>query len=98
MEYTTIEKMAIVFFLNKIIEADSIIDRREVELMDQMYEYLSVVDTDLSLLEMMDLEFCKGIISAMAPEKRENVRKLFEEMALSDGYYDPAERALIESL
>lgn len=98
MEYTAIEKMAIVFFLNKIMEADSIIDRREVEFMDEMYEHLCVVDTDLSLLEMMDLEFCKGIISAMAPEKLEYARKLFEGMALSDGYYDPSERALIESL
>ena len=98
MEYTTIEKMAIVFFLNKIMEADSIIDRREVEFMDAMYERLSVVDTELSLLEMMDLEFCKGIISAMDPEKLENARQLFVGMALSDGYYDPAERTLIESL
>lgn len=98
MDFTTIERMSIVFFLNKIMEADSIIDSREVAYMDEVYERLSVVDSELSMLEMMDLEYCKGIISAMNSEKLDFAKKLFEEMALSDCYYDPAERALIESL
>lgn len=98
MDFSTIEKMAIVFFLNKIMEADSIIDCREVEFMDQMYERLSVSESELSMLEMMDLEYSKGIISAMDSEKLEYAKGLFEGMALSDCYYAPSEKCLIESL
>ena len=98
MEFTSIEKMAIIFFLGKIMEADSIIHPNELEFMDMMYEKLDVSPSDLSRLEMMDLEYCKGIITSMSMEKLEIAKESFVEMALSDGYYDPKEKVLIESL
>ncbi len=98
MVFTSIEKMAIIFFLNKIMEADSIIDPREVCFLDDMYDRLGVREKDLSRLEMMDLEYCKSIITGLQLDKLEFAKESFAGMALSDDYYDPRERALIESL
>jgi len=98
MEFTSIEKMAIIFFLGKIMEADSIIHPKELEFMDLIYEKLDVSPDNLSMLEMMDLEYCKGIISGMTPDKLSFAKESFVGIALSDGYYDPKERILIDSL
>ena len=98
MEFTSIEKMAIIFFLGEIMEADSIIHPNELEFMDLMYEKLDVSPEDLPRLEMMDLEYSKSIISSMAPDKVSFAKDSFVNMALSDGYFDPKERVLIESL
>lgn len=98
MEFSSIEKMAIIFFLNKIMEADSIIDPREVSFLDEMYGRLAVKEEDISRLEMMDLEYSKSIISRLPVEKLQFAKESFAGMALSDDYYDPRERALIDSL
>ena len=98
MEFTSIEKMAIIYFLGKIMEADSIIHPDELEFMDLMYRKLDVSPDDLSRLEMMDLEYSKGIISNMSMDKLVIAKESFVQMAMSDGYYDPKERDLIESL
>ena len=98
MEFTSIEKMAIIFFLGKIMEADSIIHSKELEFMDLMYEKLDVSPDDLPRLEMMDLEYCKGIISQLSRDKLSFAKDSFVGMALSDGYYDPKEKSIIESL
>lgn len=98
MEFTSIEKMAIIFFLTKIMEADSIIDPREVEFLDGMYERLSVGEDDLPRMEMLDLAYSREVISGMSPDKLEFAKEAFEGMALSDGHYDPKERKLIKSL
>jgi len=44
------------------------------------------------------LEYCKGIISGMTPDKLSFAKESFVGIALSDGYYDPKERILIDSL
>ena len=98
MEFNSIEKMAIIFFLNKIMEADTIIDPREVEFLDQMYVRLAVTEQDLPRLEMMDLEYSAKIISGMMPDKIQFAKEAFSEMAVCDGFYDPREKKLIESL
>lgn len=98
MEFTTIEKMAIIFFLGEIMEADSIIDSREVEFMDSMYERLDVQESDLDVLEMMDLEYSIRVITGMERDKIIFSKDAFEKMALADGYYHPLEKKMIDSL
>lgn len=98
MEFTSIEKMAIIFFLRQIMEADSIIDPREISFLDGMFDILSVTEADLPRLEMMDLEYSKTILNGMPQEKLSYLKNVFEGMALSDNFFDPKERTLIESL
>ena len=98
MEFTSIEKMSIIFFLNKIMEADMIIDPREVKFLNAMYRKLSVTEEDFPRLEMMDLEYCKSIISRMEESKLLFAKEVFRDMALCDEYFDPRERTLIDSL
>ncbi len=98
MEYTSVEKMAIIFFLNKIMEADSIIDPRELEFLDGIYEKLGVTEIDLPRMEMMDLEYSRKVISELTPDKLAFAKDSFKGMAMSDEFYDPKEKVLIESL
>lgn len=98
MNFDRIEAMAVIYFLTRIMEVDSIIDPREVKFMNKMYKELSVAPDDLQLLELMDLNYCMRIISGMEPAKVIYAKKVFEEMAMADGYYHPKERDLIESL
>lgn len=46
----------------------------------------------------MDLQVCHSIISNMTDEKQKTAKEMFSTMATIDGYVDPREQQLLETL
>lgn len=96
--YTLSEKYAIINFLSAIMEADTILHPKEIEYMNSIMESLQIVVSDLDHLEMKDNNLDKQIIQSMPKEKRVEVISLFQQMAEIDGFVDPRELDIINSL
>ena len=96
--YTLSEKYAIVNILSAIMEADTIIHPKEIEYMNNIMESLHIVVSDLDHMEMRDFNLNKLIIQSMSKEKRIEVISLFKQMAECDGYIDPREIDIINSI
>ena len=96
--YTLSEKYAIVNILSAIMEADTIIHPKEIEYMNNIMESLHIVVSDLDHMEMRDFNLNKLIIQSMSKEKRIEVISLFKQMAECDGYINPREIDIINSI
>lgn len=92
------EKYAIVNMMTMIMEADSIIHPKEVEYIDSILVDFAITTTDNESMDNMDLSMCLAIIKSMSTNKLEVTKKMFMELAMIDGYIDPRERDLFESL
>ena len=96
--FTEIEKYAIINILSLIMEADVIIHPKEVEFIDVVMAKLNITVDKLDLIEHYDLNFSKSIIQSMNTPKVEYAKELFIKMASIDGYIDPRETDVINSL
>jgi uncharacterized tellurite resistance protein B-like protein len=78
------------------MEADHIIDPREVKFMDKIFLEFEIAESDIATINSYEFEQCRSIIQSMSVDKKQNAIKLFLEMAKCDGYVDPREIELIE--
>ena len=92
------EKYAIINMLTMIIDADAIVHPKEVELMDSILADFAITTFDYEHMENMDLWSCLEIIKGMSADKQKSAKIMFSTMASVDGYIDPREIELIESL
>lgn len=96
--YTLSEKYAIINILFAIMEADTILHPKEIEFMNSIMESLQIVISDLDHLEMKDYNLDKQTVKSMSIEKRLETMALFQQMAKIDGFVDPRELDIINSL
>lgn len=97
-DFTLTEKYAIINILSAIMEADTVIHPKEVKYMNSVMESLQIVVSDLDHLEIQDFWLDRQIIRDMPNDKRTEAKKLFMEMAECDGYVDPREMELIQTI
>lgn len=97
-EYTLTEKYAIINILSAIMEADTIIHPKEIEYMNNVMQRLQIVISDLDHMEMRDFTLEKQVIKSMDIEKQQEAIALFYGMAEIDGFVDPRELELINSI
>lgn len=97
-DFSLTEKYAIINILSAIMEADTVIHPKEVEYMNSVMESLQIVVSDLDHLEIQDFWLDRQIIRDMPNDKRTEAKKLFMEMAECDGYVDPREMELIQTI
>ncbi len=97
-DYTTKEKAAIINLLSLIMEADNIIDPKEVEYMDKVLSDMHVTPLDLDKMENKDIEFNKNVYNEMSLNKRQEAMSMFKHMAAVDGNVDPREMDIIKYL
>ena len=97
-DFTLKIKYAIINILSAIMEADTVIHPKEVEYMNSVMESLQIVVSDLDHLEIQDFWLDRQIIRDMPNDKRTEAKKLFMEMAECDGYVDPREMELIQTI
>jgi uncharacterized tellurite resistance protein B-like protein len=97
-EFTISERFAIINILSKIMEADHIIDPHEVAFMDKTLAEFEISESDIATINSYDFEQCRTIIQSLDVDKKQSAINLFLEMARCDGYTDPRELEIIESL
>lgn len=96
--FTLTEKYAIINILSAIMEADTVIHPKEVEYMNNIMESLHIVVSDLDHLEIKDFRLDRQIIREMSIDKRAEAMELFRKMSEVDGYVDPREIDVINSI
>lgn len=92
------EKYAIVNMLTMIMEADTIIHPKEIEYMDSILSHFSITINDNDHMDHIDMQMCLDIIKNMSIEKQNIAKKMFSTMATADGYIDPREKQLLETI
>ena len=92
------ERYAIVNILSMIMEADTVIHPKEIEYMDSVFVDFSITVDDNEHMYNMDMQMCLSIIRNMTTEKQKVAKDMFSIMAAIDGFVDPREKKLIESL
>lgn len=97
-ELSRIEKLAIINILTQIMKADGIIHPKEEDYMDKMFYKLNISIKDLEDIADIDDIQAKNIFKMMSSENKNYALKLFVGMAEIDGYFDPTEKEIIDSL
>lgn len=92
------EKYAIISVLIKIMEADGIIDPHEVEFLDSVLVDMHISEPEIEFIQEYNLGQDVAIIKQLSIEKLDAAKMLFLNMAKCDGYADPRELQLIDSL
>lgn len=96
--YNIKEKIAVINLLSLIMEADKVVNPKEVEYMDEVMKALNITVSDLDKMENKDIESNKFVFEQMTPDKKMEAMAMFRHMAAVDGYIDPREMAIIEDL
>ncbi|MDE5821772.1 MAG: TerB family tellurite resistance protein [Paramuribaculum sp.] len=92
------EKYAIVSVLIKIMEADGIIDPHEIEFLDGVLVDLHISEQEMENIQEYDFGQDIAIFKQLSNEKLNAAKELFINMAKCDGYADPRELQIINSL
>ncbi|WP_304382224.1 hypothetical protein [uncultured Duncaniella sp.] len=96
--FTRQEKYAIVSVLIKIMETDGFIDPHEVEFLDGVLVDLHISEPEMEIIQEYDLGQDVAIIKQLSIEKLDAAKRLFINMAKCDGFADPRELQIINSL
>ena len=80
------------------MEADGIIDSHEVEFLDGVLVDLHISEPEMEIIQEYNLGQDIAIIKQLSLEKLEAAKLLFLNMAKCDGYADPRELQIINSL
>ncbi|MBO5579765.1 MAG: hypothetical protein J5952_05040 [Prevotella sp.] len=92
------EKRIIFRILNLIMKADFVINPAEVEYLDKIFNSFQMELSEFDHMEDVELEELINGFSLFPAETKEYAKKLFMEMAECDGYVDPREIVIINSI
>ena len=95
---TLSEKRIIFRILNLIMKADFVINPAEVEYLDNIFNTFQLELNEFDHMEDVELEELINGFSLFSTETKEYAKRLFLEMAECDGYVDPREMDVINSI
>ena len=97
-KYTKKQQYAIIYILIQIMEADGIIDPGEVIFLNRILADFNISESELEIINSFEIHQSCTFLSDMPDVNKDYARSLFIGMAESDGYSDPRELKIIESL
>lgn len=98
INYTIDEKRIIVAILIAIMEADGIIDPHETDFLDNIISSFEMNEDNLDSIDEFDLNEIIANFKKFDEQKKSNAISIFIDMAKCDGFADPRELKIIESL
>ena len=97
-DLTLAEKKIIFQILTLIMKADFILNPAEIEYLDKVFNDFELNINEFDHIEDVSIEELTSDFSKFTAEKKKYAKKLFIEMAESDGYFHPKEAAIIEKI
>lgn len=97
-DFSLAEKWIIFQILTLIMKADLIEDPAEVEYLDKVFNDFGLSFNEFDHIEEVSFEELLREFSKFTAEKKKYAKKLFIDMAESDGYFHPKEAAIIEKI
>lgn len=98
INYTIDEKRIIVAILIAIMEADGIIDPHETDFLDNIISSFEMNEDNLDSIDEFDFNEIIANFKKFDEQKKSNAISIFIDMAKCDGFADPRELKIIESL
>ena len=98
MDFNKSEQHAIVSVLIAIMEADGVIHPNETSYMNKVLSAFSMLESEIEEIPMFDPVATPMTLKMMTEKKKEGARKIFVGMAECDGYTDPREIKIIDSI
>ena len=92
------EKRIIFAILIAIMEADGIIDPYETEFLDNIFASFGMKDTDLDSIDELDITETINEFRLFSTDKKDYAIDIFMDMAKCDGFVDPREMKIIDTL
>lgn len=92
------EKRTILQLLTMIMEADTVIDTREIDYINTLLNDFGLTFAEFDHMDMLDFEVLKDEFCNMTKDKRDSAKIYFEEMANVDGNVHVNEMNLINKL
>lgn len=97
-ELTPYEKQVIIVILIAIMEADYMIDPREIDYLDNVISSYDISESELDAIGELDFNQIVSDFKTFEDSKKKEAISLFTEMAKCDGYVDPRELKIISLL
>lgn len=98
INYNIDEKRIIVAILIAIMEADGIIDPHETDFLDNIISSFEMNEDNLDSIDEFDFNEIIANFKKFDEQKKSNAISIFIDMAKCDGFADPRELKIIESL
>jgi hypothetical protein len=92
------EKRVIFYILSLIMKADNIINPAEIEFLDNIFKEFELDVSEFDHMDDLSFDKLSKEYALFSSETQSYAKKLFQEMAECDGYVDPKELAIIQSL
>jgi uncharacterized tellurite resistance protein B-like protein len=92
------EKKIIIAILIEIMDADGVVHPNETAYLDSVIKTFGLDLNDLDCIDEWDYTLVKHEFKSFADDKKQSAINMFLEMAKCDGYADPRELEIIESL
>ena len=92
------EKRVIFYILSLIMKADNIINPAEIEFLDNIFKEFGLDVSEFDHMDDLSFDELSKEYALFSSETQSYAKKLFQEMAECDGYVDPKELAIIQSL
>lgn len=89
---------AIICILIKIMEADGVIDPNEVKFIDEVLRDFNISENEMENIDSYDVRQSILILEGLDQNTKLAIKQMFVDMAKCDGYADPRELEIIESL
>ena len=97
-KFTIDEKRIIVAILVAVMEADGIIDPREMRYLGEVLDAMGLPESVVESIEDWDMSLVYRYFREMPADKQEEAKRLFVGMAESDEVSDPRELDIIDQL
>jgi len=91
-------KRTIFQILVLIMRADLVNREEETSFLDKVFNDFGLTIDEFDHMDGLDFDYLKKEFSTFNEEQKQYARKLFLEMANCDGYADPREMEIIDSL
>ncbi len=98
MDFNKKEQHAIVSILIAIMEADGVIHPNETSYLNKILSAFSMLESEIEDIPAFDSVVTPLTLKMMTENKKKEARKIFVGMAGCDGYSDPREIKIIDSI
>lgn len=98
MDFNKSEQHAIVSVLIAIMEADGVIHPNETAYLNKILSAFSTSESEIEEIPAFDSVTTPYVLKGMSDSKKNKAHEIFVEMAKCDGYTDPREIKIIESI
>ena len=97
-QFSEHEKRTILHLLTMIMEADSVINPKEVEYIKSVMKDFGLSSAEFDHMEMLDFDVLKNEFEMMDVEKQNMAKEYFVKMSKVDGFIHKSELKIINDL